>query len=955
MEVGKDRPKILIVDDIPENLVALKMLLKKIDVDVVKANSGKEALEATLHQDFNLILLDVMMPEMDGYQVAEVLHNNEKTVHIPIIFITAMDKNDAHESLGYSKGAVDFLFKPVNETILLSKIKVHLELQKRRQFIRHSLAEFSTEKPKILIVDDNPENLLALEKILLRQDVEVIKATSGNEALSATLYNDFALIILDVRMPGMDGFEVAEILKFDERTDTIPIIFITILDSDDEKELQGYQKGAVDYIIKPFNAFILQSKVKVFLELYRIKTALENLVRERNRDLEEANLHLLQHNQRLKGIVETISKLTSHDNIASIGSLVLEEFAKHMETRGGSLYFVESHGLRLMHSIDPDHAVDFLKFPLPENSIFNRVMESGLPIVSEDIQSIGNIEPSGWKGYTSNSILIFPLLENSEKIIAIIALHNKKRPPFTNHDLEIGNILSSFVSENLRSTMFQEALLKSQRQYTALFEKANDGFFILDSKSYRIVDANHAALDICGYDIDSLQNKSFSELAVNEFSSLPETISGFEKAEDLGQINIKRADGNIRTVNLSLVPLDSSNSICIAKDVTAKLKIEMQLQQAQKMESLGTLAGGIAHDFNNLLSPILGHTDLLLITCDKKDKIYNNLNEINTAAKRAKELVKQILTFSHQEKADYKPIHVEPVVEEAIKLLRATLPSTIEIEKNIGECGMVNADATHLHQVVMNLSTNAYHAMKGTGGVLSISVENSNFVKQGSLYPNVSGESFVLLTVKDTGPGMDKELLEKIFDPFFTTKLKEEGTGMGLSVVHGIVTNLGGEIYVDSKLNKGSIFSIYLPLSPERQNSGRGVDQEELNLTKGNESILIVDDNSLTLNVTRLMLEYEGYDVTSFNDSQLALEGFSKAPNKYQLVLTDLTMPHMCGDTLAGEIIKIAPKIPVIILTGYSGEVKNKTNHPNILYILDKPIDQSELSQMVRKTLDKWK
>lgn len=334
-------PKILVVDDSPENILALEMLLRRLDVDVVTASSGEDALSSTLHHDFSLILLDVMMPEMDGYELAEILLKDPRTSAIPIIFITAMDKNDAMEIKGYSKGAVDYIFKPINEIIFISKIKVHLELYRKKKQIETVLLRQQTEDPKILIVDDHPENLYVLEKILNKLDTRVIKAGSGNDALSATLYHDFALIILDVQMPEMDGYEVAEILKYDDRTENIPIIFLTAVDRDSAKEIKGYKKGAVDFIFKPLNEFILISKVKIFLEIYRIKSGLEQLVRERTQELEKANADLAVYNNRLKRIVETTHKLAACVEMRSFGPKMMREFAEHMAASGGSFYLIE--------------------------------------------------------------------------------------------------------------------------------------------------------------------------------------------------------------------------------------------------------------------------------------------------------------------------------------------------------------------------------------------------------------------------------------------------------------------------------------------------------------------------------------------------------------------------------------------------------------------------------------
>ena len=339
MEFNVNNTKILIVDDIEDNLLVLENVLKKLNVKIIKAHSGNEALASTFDHDFSLIILDVMMPGMNGYETAELLKSDTKTAKIPIIFLTAQEQNEAMELKAYSKGAIDFLYKPLNTTILISKVKILLDLYLMKQDIENIMIRQLTQKPKILIVDDISENLLVLNKLLKRLDVEVIKAKSGNEALSQTLYHDFALIILDVQMPEMDGYEVADFLKSDEKTVNIPIIFVTAIDRNDTKEIRGYDKGAIDFIFKPFNEFILISKVKIFLEMYEIRIGLENLIIDRTKNLREINnkleieviknriatKKLIAAKSDLNSLINSIpSILVAFDNTGRITSMNLE-------------------------------------------------------------------------------------------------------------------------------------------------------------------------------------------------------------------------------------------------------------------------------------------------------------------------------------------------------------------------------------------------------------------------------------------------------------------------------------------------------------------------------------------------------------------------------------------------------------------------------------------------------
>lgn len=310
-----ERHRILIVDDIPENLTVLEKILSELEVDVVRAGSGNEALKATLYNDFSMIILDLMMPGMNGVEVAEMLKQEPGTSDIPIIFVTAMDRDEAFELKAYGKGAVDFIYKPFNKFVLISKVRVLLDLYSMKRNLESVFSRQETEQPKILVVDDTPDNILVFKKLLTKLDVEVVAARSGNEALAETLYNDFAVIFLDVQMPEMDGYEVAEILKSDEKTANIPIIFVTAIDREDAKEIQGYDTGAVDFIFKPFNEYILLSKARVFIDIYKLRAGLESLVQERTTALSMSNRKLrkeiLEKEATEKTLLHTQSYLSS--------------------------------------------------------------------------------------------------------------------------------------------------------------------------------------------------------------------------------------------------------------------------------------------------------------------------------------------------------------------------------------------------------------------------------------------------------------------------------------------------------------------------------------------------------------------------------------------------------------------------------------------------------------------
>jgi signal transduction histidine kinase/ActR/RegA family two-component response regulator len=380
-------------------------------------------------------------------------------------------------------------------------------------------------------------------------------------------------------------------------------------------------------------------------------------------------------------------------------------------------------------------------------------------------------------------------------------------------------------------------------------------------------------------------------------------------------------------------------------------KLESRLQQSQKMESIGTLAGGIAHDFNNILFPIVGHTEMLLEDIPENSPFRNSLNEIYTGSLRARDLVQQILAFSRQGTNELKLMKMQPIIKEALKLIRSTIPTTISINQNLqSNCGAIKADPTQIHQIVMNLATNAYHAMEDNGGELIVSLKEVKLGEYDIITPDMIPGIYACLTVADTGKGMDKNLTDKIFDPFFTTKEKGKGTGMGLSVVHGIVHGMGGIIQVYSEPGKGTEFHVYLPV--EKSFSETQVNQATIPIRGGTERILLVDDEETILTMEKIMLERFGYQVTSRSSSLEALEAFRKSPDRFDMVITDMAMPNMPGDKLSVELTKIRPDIPVLLCTGFSETMsEEKAASLGVKGFILKPIIMKDLAKKIREVL----
>jgi PAS domain S-box-containing protein len=359
------------------------------------------------------------------------------------------------------------------------------------------------------------------------------------------------------------------------------------------------------------------------------------------------------------------------------------------------------------------------------------------------------------------------------------------------------------------------------------------------------------------------------------------------------------------------------------KAAEERLLLEKQLQQAQKMDSIGNLAGGIAHDFNNILSAIIGFTELTLDEVDKGSIAEDNLREVYSAGRRAKDLIQQILMFARQSEEKVKPIQVAPIVKEVLKFIKSSTPSTIEIKQEILSDSFIIGNPSQIHQIMMNLCTNASYAMGEEGGVLEIKLQDITIDEiQDRKNLNAKIENYMELRVSDTGPGISAETIGKIFEPYFTTKAPGEGTGMGLAMVHGIVANYGGKITVNSRLDQGTIFTIYLPVT---EKSGAQTLYDSEVLPPGTERILFVDDEISITKMGCRILGQLGYSVTPKTNSMDALELFRSKPEDFDLVISDMTMPHMTGERLSTELMNIRADIPVILCTGYSKKMTAET------------------------------
>jgi PAS domain S-box-containing protein len=646
----------------------------------------------------------------------------------------------------------------------------------------------------ILIVDDRPENLLALENLLEDPGLNIVSAGSGNEALSLTFDYDFALVLLDVQMPVMDGFETAELLRSRQKTRHIPIIFVTAISKEERHVFRGYETGAVDYLFKPIDPQVLTSKVRIFVELHERKLAMDRTARR---------------------LEETVDRLRDSE----------------------------------------------------------------------------------------------------------------------------------------------ESLRRSEEKYRLLVENANDAVVILQDDRLRF--HNRKAEEISGYSGDELARKPFFDLVHPEDREMVRenhlrTLSGETTARTFA-FRVMDRKANIVWAEVNSVPIlweKRPAVLCFVRDISQQRKLEAHLQQAQKMEAIGTLAGGIAHDFNNILGVIIGYSEMAVQDIEDTELVAHNLDQVLKASHRAKELVQQILTFSHKNDLEHKPVIINPIVKESLKMLRASLPKTIEIRERIpSEMLILMSNPTQIHQILMNLCTNAAHAMDDMGGVMEVALHPwEPGVDEETTGHDLPPGAYLKLTVRDTGHGMAPEVIQKIFDPYFTTKPVGKGTGMGLAVVHGIVQSHKGSISVFSSPADGTRFDIVFPRLLTRR--VRDEDSPELPAPLADKRILLVDDERLLAELGKQMLERLGYVVDARTDSVQALEDFRENAGEYDLVITDMTMPGMTGDILSREVIRIRSDIPIILCTGYNERINpERAKEIGISALLMKPLAMNQLARAIHEVL----
>jgi PAS domain S-box-containing protein len=783
---------------------------------------------------------------------------------------------------------------------------------------------------KILAIDDKKDNLITLSALLknLMPDCEMITAQSGLEGIEKAGAELPDAILLDVVMPEMDGFETCRRLMSDEKTKHIPVIMITAIKTDSRSRTKGMEIGANAFLAKPIDEYELVSQLNVAL---RIKKA-EDTLREERKYLEkkvrERTAALQESEERFRLLIETTGDIVYNVNSKGFLTYVNPTLEKTLDYPRHEL-----EGKPFVEIVAPE-CVDMMK------DLFKRAMKGeSVPVYEARL-----IKKDGTRLFVEFNVT---------------TIYDREGNPAGRYGI------GRDVTDRRRA---EAALRESEERFRHLFDNMAEGVAIYEAidegDDFIFIDINRTGQMLSAISRNDTVGKRVTEVfpAVGKIGLL----EVFRKVWKTGAAQhhplARYEDGRVRQwVENYVFRLPSGLIAALYSDNSEKHRadeerqsMEKQLFQAQKMEAIGTLAGGIAHDFNNILGAIIGYTELALDE-DRKERRMHNLQEVLKGADRAGNLVKQILTFSRQDHQEKKPLDIKTLLKEAVKFLRASIPSTIEIHQDItAETCNILAEPTQIYQVIINLVTNAAHAMKKTGGALKIDL-SLIALGEGEIlhHPDLRPGIYVKLSVGDTGHGIDPTHISRIFDPFFTTKDKSEGTGLGLSVVYGIVKSHDGTITVYSKPGQGAVFNVYLPGIAY---TGAVSGEKAKPLVGGTERILFVDDEHALVDMGRQMLSSLGYDVTGVVNSKEALELFRADPARFDLVITDMTMPKMTGIDLSREILKIRTEIPILLCSGINEPAtEEQAQVLGISAYCLKPLTKRDLSRVIREILDKHK
>lgn len=857
---------------------------------------------------------------------------------------------------------------------------------------------------KILVADDQEYSRYLLETILTGSGYEVASACNGGEAWERLQQGDIDMVLTDILMPVMDGFTLCRRIRASDTLKNTPVVFYTATYTDERDEELAMRMGADAFLRKPLDPQSLVDSVEsVFsqrrgrapqmavgeslngdvLELYnerlikKLEKKLVELEDERARrgsviaELQRKNRSLRMINECTSAIMRsaTEQKICSGimKSVVDIGAYRFAWIATTEGQPGSGLVPRAAYG-------GAGEGLDVV----PE-VCFTAEVSKVCPIVEALSSRELAVRRPPWEGLcravADNAVrmgygmeIALPLVA-ADETLGVMVLYADDAVVLDAEE----TILLKELADNtafgiasarnaLERARAEKMLAKSEERFRLIAETSPDTLFLLTPEG-RIDYLSPASERMLGVAPRSIAGARFTDLVVEhdreEALGALERVMGGETLRGR-EFGMRLPDGRNLFVEVSAAPVREGGKVSavlgVARDVTARRELERQLLQSQKMEVLGSLAGGIAHDFNNILSAIVGYTELMLQRAETGSELERDLNSILNACMRARDLIRSILAMSRHAPHGAERVAVKDVVKDALKLLRATIPANITFETDIGTDAAVMVDPVNIHQVVLNLVTNAAHAIGSRGGKIRIGLDETDLGPDNAA---VSGASvpagrYVRLVVEDTGTGIDPSILPHIFKPFFTTRQGQGGTGLGLFMVQTLARECGGHVHVQTEPGKGTCFTVILPVAPEHAPIGSL--EPEQDVPRGSERILFVDDEKSITYISREMLSDLGYTVTPAAGSVEALEIFRQSPNDFDLVVTDLAMPIMSGLELAREIRATRSDIPVILSTGtHDSDVAAQAKKLGVSGFIAKPFKKAELARAVREILDRAK
>lgn len=1000
--------KILIVDD-EEGLSFLykrkfKKQIEAGDYELLFAENGKQALDALqAHDDLCIVLTDINMPEMDGFELLKTIQEWDRLVTVVVVSAYG-DIESVRRTMRL--GAFDFIVKPINFSevdLTIAKARKHLDLVRESKYeaSRASAALKASEEAYKTLVDGSPDAILvhADQQILFcnpaglnllgADSLSEIKGKSffdffGNEdrwelvADARKLERNISVQPQEVNLIRLDGSEVlVSITGSSHLFEGKPAILQNIRDLSEsvriEKRLQKLSKKAEIFLQSSIDGFAV---VDAEGRIQEVNCALEDLLGYKEEELIGKKVTDLDENP--EKMVEFINHLFlegqgSYESVANTGHRGKRDFnirAKHFQEDGKSMLvgFVQDVTERKQAEKAIREQTDFLEtlintLPAPMyhkgrdghyimcNDAYARfVGKSKDEIIGHTIRDLSQPDMAKVSEERDNDLFETGAEQSFESKV----YYAKKEPrevffhkaPFRNSDGEITGLVGTIIDITDRKKAEAENALLA----TAIHQSAES--VVITDPDANIQYVNPAFEKVTGYSAEEAINARPSIMASGvQAPEFYEKMWSTLKNKEVwhGRLVNQKKDNSLMEVEMTITPVLSDeneiiNFVSVQRDVTYETKLEKHIRESHKLEAIGTLAGGIAHDFNNLLFAMLLSIKMVKDDMQEGDENLEMLNQAYQAAQRAKELVKQILIFSHQEEQEFHQLEIISLIKESVRLLRSTLPQTIEVELNLPDSiGAFSGDPAQIQQLFMNLGANASDAMKESGGTFSVSLFSEQLEPRKAHSLSVEPGAYLKIVVQDTGPGISEDIRERLFEPFFTTKAVGEGTGLGLSVVHGIVKRHEGTIVLDRNFEEGARFEIYLPVKHTTELQPF-LEEKPVEKKACEGRLLMVDDEEMVVKLQKKILERAGFTVKEFTGSREALAYFSEHLDDFDLVLTDQTMPSMTGEQLARAVKQLREDIPVVIATGYSAVMDaEKAEEQGIDAFLMKPVSDEDL------------